>query len=234
MTATGLELFRATAERALSAGGLHVAMGSQLWDLYRCPSACVQSCSREDVTSTIVEFLTHGCDLANRFPSRDWELSVLASGAGGDKQSERVRSLFHRQLQVPLAQGPAAMAAYKEWEASGEVGRPAAAVNYTVMDVSKTVLPLSAMDSSGFPFVTYHPSSHLPNRGVLPCMQVPEHVQKGYDKAQAAVALRAANEAAVAAGKDADSELLAAYMAYTKLEEAQGDPARVQVPPCDP
>ena len=61
-------------------------------------------------------------------------------------------------------------------------------------------------------------------------MQVPEHVSKGYDKAQAAVALRTANEAAVAPGKDADSELLAAYMAYTKLEEAQGDPARVQVP----
>jgi len=61
-------------------------------------------------------------------------------------------------------------------------------------------------------------------------MQVPEHVQKGYDKAQAAVALRTANEAAVAPGKDADSELLAAYMAYTKLEEARGDPARVQVP----
>ncbi len=65
-------------------------------------------------------------------------------------------------------------------------------------------------------------------------MQVPEHVQKGYDKAQAAVALRTANEAAVAPGKDADSELLAAYMAYTKLEEAQGDPARVQVPPGGP
>ena len=61
--------------------------------------------------------------------------------------------------------------------------------------------------------------------------QVPEHVQRGYEKAQAAVALRKANEAAVAPGKVADSELLAAYMAYTKLEEAQGDPARVQVPP---
>ena len=59
--------------------------------------------------------------------------------------------------------------------------------------------------------------------------QVPEHVQKGYEKAQAAVALRTASEAAVAPGKDADSDLLAAYMAYTKLEEAQGDPARVQV-----
>ena len=64
-------------------------------------------------------------------------------------------------------------------------------------------------------------------------MQAPAEVLKGYEKAQAAVALRAANEAAVAAGKDADSELLAAYMAYTKREEAQGDPARVQVPPAE-
>ena len=62
------------------------------------------------------------------------------------------------------------------------------------------------------------------------CAQVPEQVHKGYEKAQAAVALRKANEAAVAPGKEADSELLAAYMAYIKLEEAQGDPARVQVP----
>ena len=52
---------------------------------------------------------------------RAWELSVLAAEAGGDKQPERVRSLFHRQLQVPLAQGPAAMAAYMEWEAGGKV-----------------------------------------------------------------------------------------------------------------
>ena len=35
MTVGGLELFRSIAERALSAGGLHVALGSQLWDLYR-------------------------------------------------------------------------------------------------------------------------------------------------------------------------------------------------------
>ncbi len=46
---------------------------------------------------------------------------MLAAGAGGDKQSQRVRSLYHRQLQVPLAEGPAAMAAYKEWEDGGEV-----------------------------------------------------------------------------------------------------------------
>ena len=36
LTASGLDKFRSTAERALSAGGLHVTMGSQLWDRFRC------------------------------------------------------------------------------------------------------------------------------------------------------------------------------------------------------
>lgn len=61
--------------------------------------------------------------------------------------------------------------------------------------------------------------------------QLPEHVQAGYSKAQSAVAVRRASEAAVAPGREADSELLAAYMAYIKLEEAQAEPARVQVCP---
>ena len=50
-------------------------------------------------------------------------MSALAAGAGGDKQSERVRGLFHRQLQVPLEQGPATMAAYTEWTAGCDVSR---------------------------------------------------------------------------------------------------------------
>ena len=58
---------------------------------------------------------------------------------------------------------------------------------------------------------------------------MPEHIQKGYSKAQSAVAVRRASEAAVVAGKEANTELLAAYMAYIKLEESQGEPARVQV-----
>ncbi|KAK9810066.1 hypothetical protein WJX72_004227 [[Myrmecia] bisecta] len=54
-----------------------------------------------------------------------------------------------------------------------------------------------------------------------------KQTDRGYDKAQRAVKLRAGHEAAVAAGKPADADLLAAYMAYIKLEQAQGDPARV-------
>lgn len=41
---------------------------------------------------------------------------MLAAGAGGDKQAERVRSMFQRQLLVPLAGGEATLAAYTAWE----------------------------------------------------------------------------------------------------------------------
>ncbi len=93
-------------------------MGSQLWDLYRCSSVPVKWLVRNVNHSRLWISVEPG----RRSPSREWELSVLTAGAGGDKQSERVRSLFHRQLQVPLAQGPAAVAAYKEWEDGGKVG----------------------------------------------------------------------------------------------------------------
>jgi len=61
---------------------------------------------------------------------------------------------------------------------------------------------------------------------------VPQNVAQGHENAKAAAALRAASEAAVAAGKPADHDLLAAYSAYIKLEQGAGDPARVQVPTC--
>ena len=47
-----------------------------------------------------------------------WELSLLESSDGGDKQEERVRSLFCRQLQVPLSNGPSTLEVYTQWEAA--------------------------------------------------------------------------------------------------------------------
>ena len=122
MSAGGLETFRSTAERALSAGGLHVTMGSRLWDTYRCTLAqhshpCAHAAADKAKVVSCDKPLT-GRHLAMY---RAWEMSLLAAGAGGDKQSERVRSVFHRQLQVPLEQGPATMAAYNDWTPDGEV-----------------------------------------------------------------------------------------------------------------
>ncbi|KAK9853378.1 hypothetical protein WJX84_010588 [Apatococcus fuscideae] len=105
------------------------------------------------------------------YEERDAEGSVTAT------LHETVESFFHRQLQVPLLDGPSTLAYYKEWAHSDP----------------------------------------------------PASVQAGYDKAQAVAAARKDLEIAVAAGKPADMDLLASYMAYVKLEQAQGDPARVQM-----
>ena len=49
--------------------------------------------------------------------------------------------------------------------------------------------------------------------------ELPQHVQKNMEKAQAAVAQRQALEEAVTPCKPANEELLAAYMAYIQLEQ---------------
>ena len=49
--------------------------------------------------------------------------------------------------------------------------------------------------------------------------KVPQHVEQGFQKAQQAVSIRSEHEAMVAAGKPADENLLAAFLAYIKYEE---------------
>eukprot|EP00887_Chlorella_sp_A99_P001390 scaffold8.g1390.t1 len=153
-TEVGLPKFRALAERALTAGGLHVAEGGRLWAVYR-----------------------------------GWEEALLeAADAGGDAEAReaaagRVRQLYARQLQVPLADGGETLAAYEAWERGRDPAWPG----------------------------------------------LPDSLAREHRKADKAASLRAPYEEAVAAGKPADAELLAAYMAYVKVEQAQGDPARVQV-----
>ena len=58
---------------------------------------------------------------------------------------------------------------------------------------------------------------------------MPTPILQAYNKAQEAVSLRQPYEQALAAGQPAGAQLLAAYVSYIKLEEAQGEPARVQV-----
>ena len=53
---------------------------------------------------------------------------------------------------------------------------------------------------------------------------LPPHVHAQYKKAQAAVQQRQAHEEAVATGKEANEELLAAYMAYIQLEQVLSQP----------
>lgn len=49
--------------------------------------------------------------------------------------------------------------------------------------------------------------------------QIPEHVEKGYQRAQQAVNVRSEHEAMVAPDKPADETLLAAFLAYIKYEK---------------
>ncbi|KAL4858071.1 Squamous cell carcinoma antigen recognized by T-cells 3 [Chlorella vulgaris] len=118
--------------------------------------------------------------------SRLWALYLgyergLLEADPKEAQAERVRSLWTRQLQVPLADGADTLAAYTAWERDtrGEQG-----------------------------------------------WQVPAVLQAGYAKAQHAAELRQPYEASVASGKPATADLLAAYMAYIKVEERAGDPSR--------
>ncbi|KAL4424967.1 hypothetical protein ABPG77_002852 [Micractinium sp. CCAP 211/92] len=144
----GQARMRELCERALTAGGMHVAEGGKLWDIYR-----------------------------------GYEQALLEA-APSEEQAERVRSLWSRQLQVPLAGAADTLAAYESWERSRPGGE---------------------------------------------AWQLPAALRQGHERAVHAADLRQPYEASVAAGEQAGPELLAAYMAYIKVEERQGDPARVQV-----
>ncbi|XP_047154535.1 squamous cell carcinoma antigen recognized by T-cells 3 isoform X2 [Vigna umbellata] len=86
-TPTGISKARDLFESALTAAGLHVAEGSKIWEAYR-----------------------------------QYEQAILLTTDDTDaqakeKQVERIRSLFHRQLSVPLADMSSTLTAYKAWEA---------------------------------------------------------------------------------------------------------------------
>lgn len=171
---------------------------------------------------------------------RAYEQAALdaAGPAARDKQRDRVRALWHRQLAVPLAGGEALMAEYEAWEeASGQVRRPACALLHRACVWAplawRTPPRSSPVDhgvcSESLPArLSNHPRLAAPP-APAPQGAAPDHVRKSAERARQAAALRAAHEAAVAGARPADAALLAAYLAYIKLEQAQGDPARVQV-----
>ncbi|TVU43694.1 hypothetical protein EJB05_10182 [Eragrostis curvula] len=83
----GLSKMRELFERAITAGGLHVTEGSKIWAAYR-----------------------------------EYEMAILITISDGNeeekaKQVQRIRTLFHRQLSVPLADMEGTLDEYKRWEA---------------------------------------------------------------------------------------------------------------------
>eukprot|EP00249_Psilotum_nudum_P016992 c26096_g1_i2 orf=158-2560(+) len=85
-TAEGLSKMRSLYEQALSATGLHLAGGGRIWTAYRK--------FEQTVLSNMVDATTE----------------VKA------KQTECIRSIFHRQLSVPLSNFAETLRDYKEWE----------------------------------------------------------------------------------------------------------------------
>lgn len=117
------EQFRDVGERAVTAGGLHLAEGSTIWDAYRyirvlpgafilsplCQSLSRLSHSLVNLQSSLSRARsdgnwTAGClaRLLIRTGCREHELQILAQHPGEEQQVQRIRSLYHRQLQARL------------------------------------------------------------------------------------------------------------------------------------
>ncbi|GAB2236082.1 hypothetical protein Droror1_Dr00027817 [Drosera rotundifolia] len=82
----GVSKARNLFERAITAAGLHLTDGSKIWDAYR----------------EFEQAVLHTLDESN------CEVK--------EKQVQRIRSVFHRQLSVPLADMTSNLLAYKGWE----------------------------------------------------------------------------------------------------------------------
>ncbi|KAF3439308.1 hypothetical protein FNV43_RR17584 [Rhamnella rubrinervis] len=83
---TGIAKARDLYERALTAAGLHIAEGNKIWEAYR------------EFEQAILEAI-HDTDIQAK-----------------EKQIQRIRSIFHRQLSVPLVNMRSTLLAYKGWE----------------------------------------------------------------------------------------------------------------------
>ncbi|XP_031498749.1 uncharacterized protein LOC116263234 [Nymphaea colorata] len=86
LTIDGVAKMRDLFEQALTSGGLHIAEGSKIWDAYR-------------------EF------------EQAYHLAIDEADAEEKaRQTDRIRSLFHRQLSIPLANMSFTLDEYKQWE----------------------------------------------------------------------------------------------------------------------
>jgi hypothetical protein len=85
--------FRKIAEDAIQACGLHVTAGATVWHDYRHYEAEVAAAAA----------------------------AAAGGGQEGAKALERVRQLYQRQLQVPLAGNDQLMKEYEAWEAEHKV-----------------------------------------------------------------------------------------------------------------
>ncbi|XP_042007904.1 squamous cell carcinoma antigen recognized by T-cells 3-like [Salvia splendens] len=107
-SAVGISKARNLFERALTAAGLHVDGGHHIWELYRE--------FEQAIIFTIDE----------------------TDSAAKEKQIQRVRNLFHRQLSIPHTDLKSTLAAYQAWEA--DQGRLSNANNKELDDLPSHVV----------------------------------------------------------------------------------------------
>ncbi|KAK4799960.1 hypothetical protein SAY86_025325 [Trapa natans] len=111
----GISKARTLFERAVTAAGLHVAEGNKIWEAYR-----------------------------------EFEQAILLTIDESDteareKQLQRIRSLFHRQLSIPLVDSESSLLAYKTWEV--EQGK---AFDIESNDLDKTFPHVSSAHKKAF------------------------------------------------------------------------------------
>ncbi|KAI6701774.1 hypothetical protein NL676_016098 [Syzygium grande] len=82
----GVSKARNLFERALTAAGLHVTEGNKIWEAYR------------------------------EFEQAIYQTIDAYDAAAKDKQVQRIRNIFHRQLSIPLVDGESTLRVYKAWE----------------------------------------------------------------------------------------------------------------------
>ena len=112
-TPAGAAAFRAAAEAALQAAGLHLSGGARLWAAYRRARAAAALRARLWRGSPRARAARAPLTAPPPRAPREYEAAAADAGA-----PERVRALWHRQLAVPLAGGEEALAAYEAWEAA--------------------------------------------------------------------------------------------------------------------
>ncbi|KAL2342286.1 hypothetical protein Fmac_010226 [Flemingia macrophylla] len=114
---TGISKARDLFERALTAAGLHVAEGSKIWEAYRQYEQAILITINDTDAQTKLNIFSLIRNLAD-IPEDRTTVSPKISSVpeAKEKQVQHIRSLFHRQLSVPLADMNSTLTAYKTWE----------------------------------------------------------------------------------------------------------------------
>ncbi|GFP80445.1 squamous cell carcinoma antigen recognized by t-cells 3 [Phtheirospermum japonicum] len=116
-SASGISKARNLFERALTAAGLHVAEGHKIWELYREFEQAILFTIEESDSGSLHMLLIDEVKILSVFSNANACPGSVIVDKAREKQIQRIRNLFHRQLSIPLADLKSTLLAYKAWEA---------------------------------------------------------------------------------------------------------------------